>query len=131
MNNNIEETVVNRFKNDDSKELINLMRKKKVSDGVIMLTLFGIGTHTEYYRVLYNRINNQNGEINDKVIKKLAIEIFHEIDRNDPEEKTPPRGHALFILIKIYTHSPPTFTQFYFFREFFGKGNELLFELFH
>lgn len=86
MNNNIEETVVNRFKNDDSKELINLMRKKKVSDGVIMLTLFGIGTHTEYYRVLYNRINNQNGEINDKVIKKLAIEIFHEIDRNDPEE---------------------------------------------
>lgn len=86
MNNNIEETVVNKFKNDDSKELINLMRKKKVSDGVIMLTLFGIGTHTEYYRVLYNRINNQNGEINDKVIKKLAIEIFHEIDRNDPEE---------------------------------------------
>lgn len=86
MNNNIEETVVNRFKNDDSKELINLMRKKKVSDGVIMLTLFGIGTHTEYYRVLYNRINNQNGEINDKVIKKLAIEIFYEIDRNDPEE---------------------------------------------
>ncbi len=86
MNNNIEETIVNKLKNNESENLINLMRKKKISDGVIMLTLFGIGTHTEYYKVLYNRINNYEGEINDKVIKKLASEIFHEIDRNDPEE---------------------------------------------
>ncbi len=86
MKDNIEETVVNKFKNDESEELINLMREKKVSDGVIMLTLFGIGTHTEYYRILYNRIKNYEGGINDNVIKKLASEIFHEIDRNDPEE---------------------------------------------
>ncbi len=86
MKDNIEETVVNRLKNDGSEELINLMLEKKVSDGVIMLTLFGIGTHTEYYKVLYNRINNYEGEINDNVIKKLASEVFHEIDRNDPEE---------------------------------------------
>lgn len=86
MKDNIEETVVNKIKNDESEELINLMREKKASDGVIMLTLLGIGTHTGYYRVLYNRINNYEGEINDNVIKKLALEIFHEIDRNDPEE---------------------------------------------
>ena len=86
MKDNIEETVVNKFKNDKSEELINLMQAKKVSDGVIMLTLLGIGTHTEYYRVLYNRINNYEGEINDNVIKKLVSKIFHEIDRNDPEE---------------------------------------------
>ena len=68
MDDNIAETVVNKFKNDNSEELINLMREKKVSDGVIMLTLLGIGTHTEYYRVLYNHINNYEGEINDNVI---------------------------------------------------------------
>ena len=86
MENNIEKVVVNKFKNDSSEELINLMREKKVSDVVIMLTLLGIGIHTEYYRILYNRINNYEGEINDNVIKKLASEIFHEIDRNEHEE---------------------------------------------
>ena len=86
MEDNIEETVVNRFKNDSSEELINLMREKKVSDGIMMLTLFGIGTHSEYYKVLHNRINNYECEINDNTIKKLASEIFHEIDRNNPEE---------------------------------------------
>ena len=86
MENNIEKVVVNKFKNDSSEELINLMREKKASDDVIMLTLLGIGTHAEYYRVLYNRINNYEGEINNNVIKKIASEIFHEIDRNEPEE---------------------------------------------
>lgn len=86
MESNIEETVVNRFKNDSSEDLINIMREKNVSDGVIMLTLLGIGTHTEYYKVLYNRINNCKGIINDREVKKMVIEIFHEIDRNDPEE---------------------------------------------
>ena len=83
MNNNIEETIVNKLKNNESENLINLMREKKVSDGVIMLTLFGIGSHTEYYKVLYDRIKNYEGEINDNTIKEIVTEIFHEIDTYD------------------------------------------------
>ncbi|MBR4693642.1 MAG: hypothetical protein IKP07_02415 [Bacilli bacterium] len=83
MKDNIEETVVNQLKNDENEELINLMREKKVSDSVIMLTLFGIGTHTDYYRTLYNIISSYEKEIDDNIIKKIVIEIFHEIDRND------------------------------------------------
>ena len=86
MNNNIEENKVNKLKNNESENIINLMREKKVSDGVIMLTLFGIGSHTEYYKVLYDRIKNYEGEINDNTIKEIVTEIFHEIDRNDSEE---------------------------------------------
>ncbi len=83
MNNNIEGTVVNKLKNNESENLINLMREKKVSDGVIMLTLFGIGTHIEYYKTLYNRISSYEKEIDDNTIKNIVIEIFHEIDTND------------------------------------------------
>ncbi len=86
MKDTIEETIVNQLKNNENEKLINLMREKMVSDGVIMLTLFEIGSHTEYYKVLYDRINNYEGEINDNTIKEIVTEIFHEIDRNDPEE---------------------------------------------
>ena len=53
----ITKTVVNKMKNEDSEKLINLMRECNISEGVIMLTMFGIGTHTEYYKILYNRRN--------------------------------------------------------------------------
>ncbi len=86
MKDTIEETIVNQLKNDENEELINLMREKMVSDGVIMLTLFGIGSHTEYYKVLYDRINNYEGEINDNTIKGIVTEIFHEIDKKDLEK---------------------------------------------
>ena len=50
----ITKKVVDGLTNDSSEELINLMKECNISDGVIMLTMLGIGTHTEYYKVLYN-----------------------------------------------------------------------------
>jgi len=78
-------TVVDKMVNDDSKDLIELMQECKISNSIIMLTMFGIGSHTEYYRVLYNRINNNRDKVNDDWIKKEASDIFHEIDRNEEE----------------------------------------------
>ena len=44
----ITKTVVDKLSGDDNTErLTSLMRECGVSDGVIMLSLFGIGTHTE------------------------------------------------------------------------------------
>lgn len=85
MEENIESNVVNSFINDKSEDLINLMRECNISDGIIMLTLFGIGTHTEYYAVLYNRLIKQKDILNDEIVKKEASDIFHEIDRNEDE----------------------------------------------
>ena len=83
----ITKTVVDRLSGDDkTEELTSLMRECGVSDGVIMLSLFGIGTHTEYYSVLINRINNNKGEVNDEWVKKEVSEIFHEIDQNEESE---------------------------------------------
>lgn len=48
-----------------------------------MLTLMEIGSHTEYYKVLYNRINKQKDAINDEMVKQKALEIFHEIDKKE------------------------------------------------
>ena len=78
-------TVVDKMKNDDSQELIKLMQECNISNAIIMLTMFGIGTHTEYYKVLYNRINNNRDKVNDDWLKKQAVEIFEEIDRNEEE----------------------------------------------
>ena len=50
-----------------------------------MLTMLGIGTHTEYYKVLYNRINNNIENMNDELVKKEVVDILHEIDRNEDE----------------------------------------------
>lgn len=83
MEDKIENKVVDKLKNDSSEELINLMRECNISDGVIMLTLMGIGSHIEYYKVLYNRINKQKDAINDEMVKQEALEIFHEIDRKE------------------------------------------------
>jgi predicted transcriptional regulator len=81
----ITEKVVDGLTNDSSEELINLMRECNISDGVIMLTMLGIGTHTEYYKVLYNRINNNIDKINDDLLKKEVVDILHEIDRKEDE----------------------------------------------
>ena len=83
----ITKTVVDNLSGDDkTKELTSLMRECGVSDGVIMLSLFGIGTHTEYYNVLINRINNNKVKVNDEWIKKEMLDIFHEIDKEDEYE---------------------------------------------
>ena len=83
----ITKTVVDNLSGDDkTKELTSLMRECGVSDGVIMLSLFGIGTHTEYYNVLINRINNNKDKVNDEWMKKEMLDIFHEIDKDDDYE---------------------------------------------
>ena len=83
----ITKTVVDNLSGDDkTEELTSLMRECGVSDGVIMLSLFGIGTHTEYYNVLINRINNNKDKVNDEWMKKEMLDIFHEIDKDDEYE---------------------------------------------
>ncbi len=83
----ITKTVVDNLSGDDkTEELTSLMRECGVSDGVIMLSLFGIGTHTEYYNVLINRINNNKDKVNDEWIKKEMLDTFHEIDKEDEYE---------------------------------------------
>ena len=83
----ITKTVVDNLSWDDkTEELTSLMRECGVSDGVIMLSLFGIGTHTEYYNVLINRINNNKDKVNDEWIIKEMLDIFYEIDKEDEYE---------------------------------------------
>lgn len=83
----ITKTVVDNLSWDDkTEELTSLMRECGVSDGVIMLSLFGIGTHTEYYNVLINRINNNKDKVNDEWIKKEMLDIFYKIDKEDEYE---------------------------------------------
>ena len=83
----ITKTVVDNLSWDDkTEELTSLMRECGVSDGVIMVSLFGIGTHTEYYNVLINRINNNKDKVNDEWIKKEMLDIFYEIDKEDEYE---------------------------------------------
>jgi hypothetical protein len=81
----ITKTVVDKMENEDSERLINLLRECGISDGRIMMAIFGIGTHTEYYNVLYNRINNQKDKMNEELFKKEVLDILHEIDRNEDE----------------------------------------------
>ena len=81
----ITKKVIDGLTNDSSEELINLMKECNISDGVIMLTMLGIGTHTEYYKALYNRINNNKENMNDELVKKEVVDILHEIDRNEDE----------------------------------------------
>ena len=81
----IKKKVVDGLTNDSSEELINLMKECNISDGIIMLTMLGIGTHTEYYKVLYNRINNNIENMNDELVKKEVVGILHEIDRKEDE----------------------------------------------
>ena len=83
MNGILENKILKKLTNDTSEELINLMKEYKISDSTIMLTIMGIGTHTAYYRVLYNRIQNNKDKITEEYIKKLVIELFKEIDRNN------------------------------------------------
>lgn len=80
---NLTTTVVDKMKNEDSERLINLLRECNISDGQIMMVMFGIGTHAEYYNVLYNRINNQKDKMSEELFKKEVLDILHEIDRND------------------------------------------------
>ena len=82
---NLTKTVVDKMENEDSERLINLLRECNISDGQIMMTMFGIGTHTEYFNVLYNRINNQKDKMNEELFKKEVLDILHEIDRNEDE----------------------------------------------
>lgn len=85
MEEKIENKAVDILNNEKSENLINLMKNHNISDGVITMTMLGIGSHTEYYNVLFNRINNIKEPINDEIIKREVIDILHEIDRNEDE----------------------------------------------
>ena len=85
MEDNIEETVVNRLENEDYYELINLLRECKIKEGYIMLAMFAIGTHTEYYKVLYNRVNNNKNNMNDETFKNIVLGIIKEIDASEED----------------------------------------------
>ena len=82
----ITKTVVDKMTNEESKDLIKLLKDCNIDDGHIMMAIFGIGTHTEYYRVLYNRINNQKDKMTLELFKKEVVDILHDIDRNDEED---------------------------------------------
>ena len=73
--------------NEVYKTCVNLMKECNISNGVIALTAMGIGDHTEYYKVLINRIKNNLDKVDDAWIKKEVIDIFHEIDRNMDDEE--------------------------------------------
>lgn len=75
--------VVDKIYDEDSKEIIELLRFYKISESTIMLTLLGIGSHTAYYKVLVNRINKNKLLVSEKWLKREVSEIFHEIDRNE------------------------------------------------
>ena len=85
MKNNINKNIVDKLISFENEDLIELLRKCNIDDGIIMLTMLGIGTHTEYYKVLYNRINNNKDQMNDDLLKKEVVDILHEIDRNEDE----------------------------------------------
>ena len=67
---NIEEKdakeLVDRFINDKTRSLIELLRECKISESQIFLTFLGIASHTEYYNVLYNRVYNQKDTITEE-----------------------------------------------------------------
>ena len=85
MNDDISKTVVDKMINEESENLINLLKDCGIDDGHIMMTMFGIGTHTEYYKVLYNRINNQKEKMNLDLFKKEVVDLLHEIDKSEEE----------------------------------------------
>ena len=62
-NENITKTFEDKMEIEGFEWLINLLKECKISDVRIMLVIFAIGT-TEYYKVLYNRFNNQKEKIN-------------------------------------------------------------------
>lgn len=78
----ITKKVVDGLTNDSSEELINLMKECNISDGVIMLTMLGIGTHTEYYKVLYNRITNNKDKMNDDLLKKKLLIYYMKLSHS-------------------------------------------------
>ena len=71
--------------NDESSKLIKIMRECKLSNSTIMLTLFGLGTHTKYYDVLYDLIDKNRDKVTEDWIKHEVINIFHEIDKEEDE----------------------------------------------
>lgn len=79
----ISKTVVEKLINEETEKLISLLRNCNISDENIMITLLGIGSHTEYYNVLYNRVNNKKEIIDEKLFKKEVVNILQEIDRNE------------------------------------------------
>jgi len=75
--------IVDNMIYDENEKLIKLMRSFNIPDSTIMLTMLGLGSHTAYYKVLINRINNNKNIVTDDWIKLEVSKIFDEIDRSE------------------------------------------------
>ena len=73
--------LLKNMQNEKNQELIELLKECNISDSTISMALLGLGTHTAYYRVLYNRVKNNKDKMTETLFKKITIEIFHELDR--------------------------------------------------
>ena len=47
------QTVLTNLTNEENEKLINLMKSYNIDEGIIAITIIGIGTHTEFYNVLH------------------------------------------------------------------------------
>ena len=79
----MESKLLNNMTNTNNKELIELLKECNISEQSIIMALLGLGTHTAYYKVLYNKIQNNKDKMTEQLFKKIVIEIFHEIDREE------------------------------------------------
>lgn len=77
------QTVLTNLTNEENEKLINLMKSYNIDEGIIVITIIGIGTHTEFYNVLNNRIKNYKGPIINDTVKMLVADLMKDIDRSE------------------------------------------------
>lgn len=77
------QTVLTKLTNEENEKLINLMKSYNIDEGIIVITIIGIGTHTEFYNVLHNRIKNYKGPIINDTVKMLVANLMKDIDRSE------------------------------------------------
>ena len=67
---------VDRITNSETESLIKLLRKIGIGDDYIIAGLLCIDSHTEYYKVLYDRINKQKESYTLDMYKKDVVDLF-------------------------------------------------------
>jgi len=77
---------VDKAINDDTRDLITLLREHNINDGITMLTILGVLSRPEYFKVLHNRLKNNEDKINEEYVKKEVSNILDEIDKVVDEE---------------------------------------------
>ena len=77
---------VDKAINDDTRDLIALLREHNINDGITMLTILGLLARPEYFKVLHNRLKNNEDKITESYVKKEVSNILKEIDKVIDEE---------------------------------------------